>query len=431
MELKKQIASLIEKGVFHILLGSFLTRFVSFFASIVVVRILSKVEYGILSYYENLYSYFFLLAGYGLTNAVLRYVVISDTKNEKRSVLSYCKRNGSIFNIVLTIVGIIFTFLYKHPAQFVANKYFLVIMLIFLPFQYITNLYILNERAFYDNKRYAFVSFLYSLMLIVFKLIGSISWKLIGAAFFPLIIHFVYSVVLQVLDNKKYFSDVSEELYALPKDKKRIIDKYAIQYMITNGLWAVFALNSTFILGRYIGDAELMADYRIATVLPSLVSIISTSIGIFIGPYFTRREVDGDIGWIKRNWLKMMFTSIILIGIAVFVLFLCAPYAIRLVFGAKYDSSFPIMRLLLISSFLDAGIRYPTANLMAAMNRIKYNMIVSFIGIITQIFLATFLANKYSIVGIAMSNIIVQIIMSLLVNFFFILCFFYEKNKRV
>ncbi|MBP5587677.1 MAG: hypothetical protein J6X37_03020, partial [Treponema sp.] len=59
-DLKEKISISIQKGAFHIFAGSMLTRFISFFASIVVVRVLSKSDYGILSYYENLYNYFFL-----------------------------------------------------------------------------------------------------------------------------------------------------------------------------------------------------------------------------------------------------------------------------------------------------------------------------------------------------------------------------------
>lgn len=427
MNIKSFFSDITKKGVFHIFAGSFLTKFVSFFASIVVVRILSKTDYGILSYYENLYSYFYLLAGYGLGNAVLRYVIISDSLSEKKSILSYCKWNGTKFNIFLVLIGMGFSFIYKHPAEFNDYRFFLIIILLFLPFQYITNLYIFNERAFYDNKNYALISFLYSSILIGFKVVGASIWQLFGALIAPLFIHVCFSICLDIFDKRRYFQNTVEQ--PIDNDKKKEINKYAIQYMITNGLWALFSLNSTFILGRTIGDAELLADYKIATILPGVISIVSTSIGIFIAPYFTKREASKDYNWVRSNWKKMMIFSLILMGFIVAFLFFIAPIAIKLVFGEKYSSSFPIMRLLLIAAFFDAGIRYPTANLLAAMNKIKYNMFVSFIGIVMQIILAILLSYKYSIIGIAISNILVQFIMSLLVNIFFLVCFFNKRNN--
>ena len=127
--IKDKIKLISQKGAFHIFGGTFLTRFVSLFASVVVVRILSKSDYGILSYYDNLYSYFFLLAGYGLANAVLRYVVLSNSQNEKYSVFHFTKWKGTLFNLILLLIGIPLALFYRHPSNFASNKIFLAIML--------------------------------------------------------------------------------------------------------------------------------------------------------------------------------------------------------------------------------------------------------------------------------------------------------------
>ena len=81
-----------EKGLFHILSGSFLTKIVGFFGSIFIVRVLSKQEYGILGYLENMYSYVFIIAGMGLSNAILRVVILGKDINEKYSDFQYTVR---------------------------------------------------------------------------------------------------------------------------------------------------------------------------------------------------------------------------------------------------------------------------------------------------------------------------------------------------
>ena len=62
-----------NKGAFSILLGTLSSKFVAFFASIFVVRLLTKEQYGQLSYFENIYSYFYIFVGLGLANSILRY----------------------------------------------------------------------------------------------------------------------------------------------------------------------------------------------------------------------------------------------------------------------------------------------------------------------------------------------------------------------
>ena len=85
--MKDKIKKLYASGAFHITIGSFVTKFVAFFGSIFVVRLLTKTDYGILQYVENLYSYALVLAGFGLPFAILRYVVIAE-KDKKSAYLN-------------------------------------------------------------------------------------------------------------------------------------------------------------------------------------------------------------------------------------------------------------------------------------------------------------------------------------------------------
>lgn len=56
------------------------------FGSIVIVRLLSKQEYGVLSYIENLYSYAYVIAGLGLSNALLRYVILAKSPEKNINI---------------------------------------------------------------------------------------------------------------------------------------------------------------------------------------------------------------------------------------------------------------------------------------------------------------------------------------------------------
>ena len=83
-DIKHVFASLKAKGAFAILSGAFLTKVAAFLGSLILVRIMSKSEFGVLGYMENLYTYACLFAGYGLNNAVYRYLVLKETEAEKK-----------------------------------------------------------------------------------------------------------------------------------------------------------------------------------------------------------------------------------------------------------------------------------------------------------------------------------------------------------
>lgn len=98
-KIKLFILNIWKKGLIHILTGTFLTKLVSFFGAIFLVRVLSKEDYGILGYLENIYSYVFILAGMGMSNAILRYVVLGKI-NKKNIIIFIIPVNDHYYGIL-------------------------------------------------------------------------------------------------------------------------------------------------------------------------------------------------------------------------------------------------------------------------------------------------------------------------------------------
>ena len=112
MIFENKIKKLYNKGALHITIGTFVTKFVAFFGSIVVVRLLSKSDYGMMSYVENIYSYALIFAGFGLSNGILRYLVISEEKEKKKSIFNYIIKRSMIINVAIgAILCILITIL--------------------------------------------------------------------------------------------------------------------------------------------------------------------------------------------------------------------------------------------------------------------------------------------------------------------------------
>lgn len=66
------LAKLYKTGFFHIMGTNVLTKPLMFINSIVLVRILTKQEYGIFAYVWNIYSLTMLMNGWGMDSAVLQ-----------------------------------------------------------------------------------------------------------------------------------------------------------------------------------------------------------------------------------------------------------------------------------------------------------------------------------------------------------------------
>jgi O-antigen/teichoic acid export membrane protein len=407
---KNSIRTLWKKGAFHILIGNFATKFVTFFGSIALIRMLTKTDFGLLGYMENIYSYAFICSGLGLYNALLRYSVLSKEQEKKYSYYKYALIRGFAYNVLIVVGVIIFNMLYKHPDNFTVATTLIPLLILALPFQDLVNTTQMNERAMLNNRRFAIVSVGSSFILVVARILGAYAGNLFGVIIGIVVANISVGIYLCVSGYRRYFKGVKAAI--LTKFEKRQANVYAFQYMITNGLWAVFMLMDVFLLGRLLGDPTVVAEYKTAYTFAAAISIVGSAIAIFVTPYFIKNE--NNLPWVRRNYIINVVVTSAFVGLLVLFIFVFARPIILVSFGAKYSNVTGLMRVLLISSFINNAFRASTANLLAAMGQIKYNMIISAIGLVLQVTINLMLIPKYAGMGAAYTGIIVYGSMSLM-----------------
>ena len=422
-KIKTSVAKLYREGALHITVGTFLTKFVAFFGSIVVVRILSKKEYGVVRYIENIYSYALLAAALGLSFAILRYVVLGKSIEEKRSLFDYIIKNSIIRNILIVIIVTVGSFLVVYPKKFADARLWVPVLMLLLPFQDMVSDVQFTFRSFFKNRIYAWYAFAVSVALIVGRVVGAKLGGVGGVVISRVVVNAAFAIGGFIVAYRMFFKGVKSQ--PLGKELKKEINVYSFQYMITNGLWALIMLNDTYMIGKMTGDPLMLADYGVAYVLPGNISILATAIGVFVAPYFTRNEKDS--GWVRSNYKKVVAVSILVVGAICAVFALFARPLISVMYGKEYLNTVGVMQVLLIAAFINSGIRYTTANLLAAMGQIKYNLIVSGVGIVIQVILDYILIPKMGCMGVAVSNCIVYSIMGFSLMVIFIKKYYFSK----
>ena len=411
--IKKQIKVLINKGIFYILAGNIINKFTVFFGSIVLVRLLDKKTYGELTYIENLYGYIYILAGLGLANAVIRYIILAKEREKQAGIYSFLIKKGTFYNILLLVSFTFVLLIYHHPKEFESVKYLCIIYILILPFQFLIDVNLWTERAFFQNKRYMLYSCLLSIIAVLGKVLGSFKGDLITIILLFLSVYIVVAVLILICTKNKYFNRIKIE--NPNKKTKKEIKIFSFQYMLTNSLWSIFMLNDIFFLGRILKNPEIVADYKVAYVLPGTLALLSLSIGVFVTPYFIKHEDDKK--WIRKNYWYTLFATVGVMGIATVLISIFARPIIVLIYGKDYLSIIPIMKKLLIVVFINNGFRYTTANLLSAVGKIKGNMITAVLGLILQILLNFILIPIYGSSGAAYSNIIVYSLMAIILFF--------------
>jgi len=147
-------------------------------------------------------------------------------------------------------------------------------------------------------------------------------------------------------------------------------------------------------------------------VIPANLSILVTAVGIFVAPYFTKYDKEKNYDWIREKLrLVLLITSAVMAFFALLCFVLARPL-ILLLFGEAYLSAVPVMRLLLIASFFNNGIRASIANVLSAVGEQKRNLFVAGGGVILQVLLDCLLIPRFGGTGVAVSSMIVYVAMS-------------------
>lgn len=398
-----------EKGAFAVMGGSFFMKIAGFLGSIVLVRVVSKESYGILSHIENIYNYAYTFAGLGLNYAVFRYVVLANGIAEKRSITRFALARGMAINIVIIFVVALLVAVLPQSEAFQGTSVLLPVMLLALPLQYSFETGQFTLRALFKNNEYARNAVLATALIWASKVIGAklfgvagavVAWPIAYVVAATYVLKYVMGSVLHCEDSPSV--DLAQQ---------REMHVYSIQYMITNGLWALFLQNDLLLIGLFTDDATLVADYKVAYAIPAALAILSSSIGIFVAPYFVKQE--NNHAWVWSNYKKVLAgTGASILFASIFVAILSKP-VVGLLFGEQYAGIIPLMLLLLVVAIINNGLRYPTANLFASMGVIKINMITALIGMVLQIALDAVLIPKFGVYGAAYTSIAVYSFMAL------------------
>lgn len=408
MEFRNKIKKFSKQGFFHIAIGNFATKFVSFFGSVFLARLLSKTDLGILTYMENLASYIYLIVGLGLSYAILRYCVRENEIERKYAYFKFSVNNSAIINIIFIGIALIVNYLYPYPEDFSVARRLLPLLILALPFRDLLSQSLMTERAMFNNTRYAVLSLASTAVVILARWLGARYNGLYGVVLAMLISEALISSIMITSSWRKYFKQVKAVILD-PAEKKQAFS-YSLQMMVTNGLWALFMLTNTFMLGQFSGDSVVLADFKIANTFPANLALFSSGIGIFVGPYFTKKEEDPN--WVRKSYLKTLrITTVIQLGAAIIIFIFAKP--LLWIFGEQYYNVIPVMRWLTIGSFINTGLRFPTANILSSIGRAKFNMIISAIGFVLLVFLNLLLIPRFGSTGLAYSSIIVYCFMAI------------------
>lgn len=400
-----------QKGFFHIIFSSTLVKIIGFLSAIFLPRFLSKYDYGLLSYIDTIRNYILLFNGLGIANATLRYCA-QDINAEKKKGLFLATIIIGVSSDVLLIIGSIVIFMLV-PFQFEGSKYFLLLSSVFPIFAFLYEDMQLFLRACFENKKYSIVSFVYAFLMVVLQIIFAIWGQLKGiilgryiAIVISLFITWIFVKNLKAYKVKTKYLEKREIIYLF---------KFGIVMMFTGMSSLIIQLNETFIISIVLKDAEILADYRIATYILQISLFFFQAMLIFILPYFVNHAKDKK--WVWSNFKKIsLVNTIIMIPLHILLIIFTKPILFFL-FGEKYLSAANIMQILLIASLCQAIFRGIPGNILGGIGEENFNLKVNIIFVIVHFVVDFWAVSTFGIMGAACALIITYFFSGIIITF--------------
>lgn len=385
----------IKEGGLGVLVSTAIVKFLSFFPSIFIARILTKEDMAMLSYCDNIMSYIIAFAGLDMTTSLLRYC-----KGGKKDAEYYrfAMKMGIITNLIISLIVAIGV--YIVGVKYEKAEIILFAMLLTACFQYIfdTNrMYIRTQLRF---NFYNVLNIIYSCFSLVFIILLTKHFYLKGtiiARYISLLIVIVMSFIY--IKKKSH----QEKGINLKKEEKYGYIKFSIISLVTTAFSTLMPLNETFLVNNLITKSSEIADYKVAMALPYNLIFIASALLVYFAPIFAKHENDNK--WIRKNSVLVGSLLLGIYFILTVVMFIGAPFFIDLLYGNKYANVIPLVNILTIVCGINAGIRMTPLNILYAIGKVKFSAINAAVTCVMQFVLDYYFIKLNGIHGVAVAGI--------------------------
>lgn len=404
------IKTLHKRGFFHIIAGSTLAKIAGFVSVFFLPRFLSKADYGLLTYVENIRNYVMLFNGIGITNATLRFCAQQGSDEEKKGYFVASLKIGifaDVFLIVLTTAAFLVI-----PFPYEGARFQLVISSCLPIFYFLFTDIQLLLRATFQNQRYSVYNFTYSFLLMIFQIVFAVLWGVTGV-----MIGKYLSMALCVLMGYLLIRDLPMmKVKAIKLDWHEIktIIRFGIVMLTASATSTVMSYNETFIVGQLLKDEELLAEYRVAANILSISLFLLEALLVFILPYFIQHIKDKQ--WIWENYKKLFVINGTVMTLFHLGLFIFAKLYLFIFAGPEYMGAVSLVRMFLVASWIQAVFRGISGNILAVTGEEKFNLKINIVFVVVHAVIDIAAVSLLGIYGAAIALIVVYFLSGLIMN---------------
>ena len=379
------LKNFMNKDGAYVFASSLITKISSFLTSLILIRVLSPDEFGVLSYALSVLAFFIPFSGGGMQHSFLRFAPLIDVKENRIGLFQH-----SLFMGLLLSFFLAFTMFLLIPwlnSAFRNTSIYFNWLIFYLFSFFLIEMVKMSYRVENQNKKYAGIDLYLSAFVLFF---GT------GLSYFygPLayVIVFVTAPLVLGLVHLKVPVEMAE----------KIPEKY-YSYGIWVGIGAIasqlmYSLD-VFLVGKLIQDPQQVAIYRSASIIPLALFFIPNS---YITTHYTdlaKNSMNKEyLIRFAKDYIKLFSTLAFVLGA---VLYFMSDSIISILFGEEYAEAAYLFKILVLGMVGAFILRIPFGNMLASVGKSNWNAIVAFIILVLNGILNYYAIYAWGIVGAA------------------------------
>jgi O-antigen/teichoic acid export membrane protein len=406
--LNKLMAKL--RGDFALVLAAnIFSYFIAFSGSVIFVRLLGKTEFGLYTFAFGIVSLFLLVNGFGAAAGVLQYVSRAKSEQERLGYLHFAFKSGALFNLLISLLIIGYALLMPLPMP--RARPILLAMALFPVGRLYIDIFQAYLRATQQNKLQARFLIVNNCVLLAANVIGIACFKLYGLVYFT----YLGYLLMFVISSWKFKLPNLFNQSSKFKINIRQFVSYSFFTTLSNAFSGLLFVLDTIIISYIVKDPQLLATYRVATIIPFAINFIPNIAVNYYYPEFAKNAHNpSQVRKLARFVAKRMF---IFSAVVSLMLILLAKPLLLLIFGNSYADSVVPFQIISFGYWIIATFRTVNGNILAALGKAKLSFYLTFVILLVNIVVTYLLVTKYSIVGAA-SAIVLMYTFSSLVGYF-------------
>jgi len=392
----------LKKQSLSLFVGKALAFIVQFITPVILVRILTKIDYGMYQQFHLFAGLLLPILGLCLNTSLFYFYPVAEQEDRKAYIIqTFC---------ILSFVGIAFLIISLNYHYFIFNifnlpeldryRYIIPLYILFMLVSSISDFLFILEKKIKFNIFYYPVEMLVRLVLILgFLFSTKNTW---GCLMGLLVYSFIRFLFIGIYIAIKYLNNIKHLVIKIKSGSVIEQLKYSLPFVGGVLLETIARRFDKILINRYIEPSQY-AIYSVAFFSIPLLTMLFTSINNVVVPEISRYAYVGNKKKVKELWHKVIEKTSSVAIPSIFFFSIMAEEVIVLLYTEKYAESAIYYRIYLLS-FL-----FTMTSFGLVLRGFKKTMLIfraNLIGAIVTISIGYFLIKKFQLMGAMITAII-------------------------